>query len=196
MSRAAPQRPGRAGRSASLWRPSLRYGCPAMLGLAAPLRNSLRSLRSLRSNRRNESVHDSRFARGRKPCASRRHRGAPQPTRPGLCGSGFAVGECFAGAPNTKLLRPSKLGAQRRASHSECEGFAPAIDPAADCIPRSRRADLSGTVMTVQEWYVSVTTLADGGVSAKWQSSFWATSAMLGIHDGIAPNQVAWQLIF
>ena len=87
LSRAAPRRPVRAGRSASLWRPSLRYGCPAMLGLAAPLRNSLRSLRSLRSDKRNEHDDDSRCARGRKTCASRRHRGAPRPARTGLCGS-------------------------------------------------------------------------------------------------------------
>ena len=41
--------------------------CPAMLGLAAASRNSLHSLRSLRSNSRDESVDESRCARGRSP---------------------------------------------------------------------------------------------------------------------------------
>ena len=41
--------------------------CPAMPGLAAASRNSLRSLRSLRSDSRDESVDESRCARGRKP---------------------------------------------------------------------------------------------------------------------------------
>ena len=40
---------------------------PATPGLAAASRNSLRSLRSLRSDSRDESVDESRCARGRKP---------------------------------------------------------------------------------------------------------------------------------
>ncbi len=62
--RLAQQRCVRAGRSASLERSALRSDCPAMLGLAAPPPNSLRSLCSLRSNSRGESVVDPRFARG------------------------------------------------------------------------------------------------------------------------------------
>jgi len=65
-------------RGASRRRPALRAGCPAMLGLAAPAPNSLRSLRSLRSDSVAESEDNSRCARGRKPCASRRLRGAPR----------------------------------------------------------------------------------------------------------------------
>ena len=42
--------------------PPLRGGCPVMLGLLAPSRNSLRSLRSLRSDRRDESVDEARVA--------------------------------------------------------------------------------------------------------------------------------------
>ena len=64
-----------------------------MLGLAAPSHNSLRSLRSLRSDRCDESVVDARCARGRKPCASRRLRGALQPARARLCGDGCG-GRC------------------------------------------------------------------------------------------------------
>src|SRR5205085_6133469 len=45
-------------------RSTLRADCTAMLGLAAPSRNSLRSLRSLRSDRRAESDHEARCARG------------------------------------------------------------------------------------------------------------------------------------
>jgi hypothetical protein len=54
----------RAGRSASLVRSTLRFDFPVLLGLAAPSQNSLRSLRSLRSNNCDESVDDSRCARG------------------------------------------------------------------------------------------------------------------------------------
>ena len=82
------------------------------IGLAAPSRNSLRSLRSLRSNTRDELVDNSRCARGRWTCASRRHNAckrcgprqaknspqdcsssglslscAPQPSQACLCGS-------------------------------------------------------------------------------------------------------------
>ena len=59
--------------------------CPAVRGLAAASRNSLRSLRSLRSDKRDENVGESRCARGRKPCASRRPTGALQPERTRLC---------------------------------------------------------------------------------------------------------------
>ena len=66
--------------------PPLRGGCPAMLGLLAPSRNSLRSLRSLRSDRRDESVDEARVARSQQPCASRRRRFAPPTPRPPPCG--------------------------------------------------------------------------------------------------------------
>ena len=66
--------------------PSLRCGCPAMLGLPAPLQNSLRSLRSLWSNSCNESEHQARgYARGRQACASRQRRFAPPRPRPPPC---------------------------------------------------------------------------------------------------------------
>ena len=44
--------------------PRLAAGCPVVLGLVAPLRNSLRGLRPLRSNIRNGSVDEARCARG------------------------------------------------------------------------------------------------------------------------------------
>ncbi len=58
------QRRAGAGCGAYPRRPALRSGSPAVLGPAAPSRNSLRSLRSLRSDTRDESVHESRCARG------------------------------------------------------------------------------------------------------------------------------------
>ena len=83
--RSARQRGGWAGRGASMRRSALRADSPAVLGLVAPSRNSLRSLRSLRSNRRDESDLDARCARGHKPCAPRRLIGAPRPAHPPLC---------------------------------------------------------------------------------------------------------------
>lgn len=47
------------------------------IGLVAPSRNSLRGPWPLRSNSRDDSVFDARFARGHKPCAPQRPRGAP-----------------------------------------------------------------------------------------------------------------------
>ncbi len=60
MPSSARQRRVRAGRSASLERSALCADCPAVLGLAAPSPNSLRSLRSLHSNNRDESVEFTR----------------------------------------------------------------------------------------------------------------------------------------
>ncbi len=82
---AARQRRAGAGCGAHVRRSPLRSDSPAMLGPAAPSRNSLRSLRSLRSDSRDESVFDPRFALGRGPCASRRLSCAPQPAPARLC---------------------------------------------------------------------------------------------------------------
>jgi len=79
------QRRAWLGCGAYVRRSALRADFPAMLGPAAPPQNSLRSLRSLRSNTCGESVHDSRCARGRGPCASRRLSCAPQPSQARLC---------------------------------------------------------------------------------------------------------------
>lgn len=78
------QRAGRAVGVASMGRPALCAGSPAVLGLMNPSRNSLRSLRSLRSNSRDESEHVARCARGsRALCSSAPHRRAPAgPTAP------------------------------------------------------------------------------------------------------------------
>jgi len=85
------RRRGRAAGSASLLALAAR-GFPAMLGLAAPSKNSLRSLRSLRSNSFDESVHEARCARGpralRSSAAQRRAAGcppAPSPMQRGVC---------------------------------------------------------------------------------------------------------------
>ena len=68
-----------------LWRftatVALRVDSPAVLGRRAASRNSLRSLRSLRSDNRDESDYEVRCAHSPAPCAPRRRRGAPQPTR-------------------------------------------------------------------------------------------------------------------
>jgi hypothetical protein len=80
----ARQRRGRAGRGASLRRSPLRADCPAVRGLVATSRNSLRSLRSLRSNSRDEHDDDARW-RARPPalCSSAPHRRpAPSPPPP------------------------------------------------------------------------------------------------------------------
>ncbi len=87
--------------------------CPAMLGLAAASRNSLRSLRSLRSDNRDESVDESRCARGRKPCASRRTRGALRPGRTRLCGYGVGIRAVGARKPEHHQ-RSVAPGAARR----------------------------------------------------------------------------------
>ena len=63
-----------------------RQDFPALLGLAAPAPNSLRSLRSLRSDNGAESEHVARLRRaGCKPCAARRFTRALRPTRAALC---------------------------------------------------------------------------------------------------------------
>ena len=60
---------------------SLRVPCDARS--SGPLHNSLRSLRSLWSDICSESVDEAReYARGQKPCASRRRTVAPAPHRP------------------------------------------------------------------------------------------------------------------
>ena len=161
------QRRVRAGRSASLERSTLRFDCPAMLGLVAASHNSLRSLRSLRSNTCDESDIDSRCARGHEPCASRRSTGAPRPARTPLCGHGGGVcnehpprstsrqglpaGRDFGGDEQ----RRAGVGARQRASstdsprvserneRSECSEFCGAtLDRAAQC---SRRAAATAT---------------------------------------------------
>ena len=77
----ADRKGARAGYCAQHRRSALRADSPAMLGLAAPSQNSLRALRALRSDNRDESEDNSRCARGREPCASRRRRCPPRPTR-------------------------------------------------------------------------------------------------------------------
>jgi len=79
------QRRAWLGCGAYVRRSALRADFPAMLVPAATPQNSLRSLRSLRSDTCGESVHDSRCARGRGPCASRRLSCAPHPSQAHLC---------------------------------------------------------------------------------------------------------------
>ena len=68
--------------------PSLRYGCPAVLGFLAPLPNFLRSLRSLWSNRGSESVHEARCACGQEPSVPRLRQFAPPLPHPAPCRTG------------------------------------------------------------------------------------------------------------
>ena len=106
---AAGQPPG-----ASVRRSPLRGDCTAVLGLAAPLRNSRRSLRSLWSNRRNESVHEARCARGPQAlCSSPPHRRAQRQPSPGLAGGSAAFDG--RGAPSPRQgCGPASAGVSRR----------------------------------------------------------------------------------
>ena len=88
---ASPCKQGRA------WAAAGRFGeavgeytdCTAVLGLVAPLQNSLHSLRSLWSNTCNESVHEAReYARGPRALrSSSPHRRAQRLPKPGLAGT-------------------------------------------------------------------------------------------------------------
>ena len=74
-----------------------------MLGLAAPSLNSLRSLRSLRSDNATSQITTRAAREGRKPCASRRSRYAPQPARQRL---GWNLSGSRRSFPRTSTLLP------------------------------------------------------------------------------------------
>ena len=156
------QRRGRAAGSASL-RALAARGCPAMLGLAAPSQNSLRSLRSLRSNSRDESEHEARCARGHKPCASRRRKGALPAARPRLCrgievrvagtprwwprGRRHPAGAISGAARSAGLgsARSSHLSALRELTRRACPSAANAVS-VASCAARPQAEHRSAVV--------------------------------------------------
>ena len=112
--RAAAARPRRVspGPGASLGRSSLRCDSPALLGFAAHRVTHFARLCALRSNRRDESVDEARCARGRKPCATRRPRGAPSPG-PTRLGKGSGGGAPVSGA----LVQSDTIGVPLWACH-------------------------------------------------------------------------------
>ena len=111
------------------WAAAVRFGeavseytdCTAVLGLVAPLRNSLHSLRSLWSNRRNESEHEAR-GYARRPRALRSsspHRRAQQQPRAGLAGDEFFSVQARA---NCWLAR-GRCGVGATVRSREAQGF-------------------------------------------------------------------------
>ena len=103
---------GGARQGLRVGRSVLRTDCAVLLGLAAPLRNSLRALRALRSDKRDESV-DERASRW---AASPARLGAPQARRTGpphalgdellVCGELSAVRH-FGNDSQQQALRPA-----------------------------------------------------------------------------------------
>jgi hypothetical protein len=99
-------------------RSTLRADCPAMLGLVAPSRNSLRSLRSLHSNKRDESDHEARWrARPRAlrfSAAHRRRSGRPPAALP------ESTSECLTNERHYAVERTNACTQlRRRATASE-----------------------------------------------------------------------------
>ena len=111
-------RPGlRVGRSV------LRTDCAALLGLAAPLRNSLRALRALRSDNRSESVLEARCARGPQAlCCSPPSDIAP--AGPRLPRAGFRCSG--GGVPTSSLQGSARVGGGAHRRRRAAQGLGPA----------------------------------------------------------------------
>ena len=120
------QRRVRAGCSGALHWSGRRFAATAFRcsGLW-PVANSLRGLRPLRSNSRDESVLEARCARGHKPCAPQRPRGAPRhsPPEPAFAPAELAHGaQCIRAAISkrqTSNVKRQTANGERRTANGE-----------------------------------------------------------------------------